>query len=151
MEEIPETDRATLEKQCFPEGLDTAWANTEKFWSMRDPREVEKANADPHHKMALTFRAYLGQSSRWATAGVEERKADFQIWCGPAMGAFNEWTKGTFLEKVENRQVVTVAFNLMFGAARELRVNQLRVQGITLAPEASTSVPVTMEEIKKVM
>ena len=29
----------------------------------------------------------------------------------PAMGAFNEWTKGSFLERPENRAVVTVAKN----------------------------------------
>lgn len=149
MEEIPAADRERLEKQCFLDSLENAWASTASFWEKRDPREIEKANADPHHKMALTFRAYLGQSSRWATAGIAERKADYQIWCGPAMGAFNEWTKGTFLEKVENRKVVDVAMNLMFGAARELRVSQLRAQGIYIVPEIANSEPRSLEEIKK--
>ncbi len=44
--------------------------------------------------MALVFRWYLGQSSRWANAGEPTRKVDYQVWCGPAMGAFNEWTQG---------------------------------------------------------
>ena len=48
--------------------------------------------------MALVFRWYLGLSSRWANAGEPTRKVDYQVWCGPAMGAFNEWTKGSFLE-----------------------------------------------------
>ena len=48
--------------------------------------------------MALVFRWYLGQSSRWANAGEPTRKLDYQVWCGPAMGAFNEWAKGSFLE-----------------------------------------------------
>ena len=99
--------------------------------------------------MALTFRGYLGLSSRWAIAGNPDRKADYQIWCGPAMGAFNEWTKGTFLEGVENRHVVTVAFNLMFGAARELRLTQLRNQGIIVDSNVARSVPLELDEIKK--
>ena len=148
-EEIPAADKATIEKQCFPETLEVAWANTEKFWAGRDPKQVEKANADPHHKMALTFRGYLGLSSRWAIAGNPDRKADYQIWCGPAMGAFNEWTKGTFLEGVENRHVVTVAFNLMFGAARELRLTALRNQGIVLDQSAARSVPLELDVIKQ--
>ena len=49
--------------------------------------------------MALTFRWYLGLSSRWANAGEPTRQVDYQVWCGPAMGAFNEWTKGSFLEQ----------------------------------------------------
>lgn len=142
LEEIPAADRATLEKQYFLDTLENAWAKTASFWNQKDPREVAKAEADSHHKMALTFRAYLGQSSRWATAGIPERKADYQIWCGPAMGAFNEWTKGTFLEKVENRKVVTVAMNLMIGAARELRINQLRTQGIMFTADIANTVPI---------
>ncbi len=44
------------------------------------------------------FRWYLGLSSRWANAGEAGRQLDYQVWCGPAMGAFNEWAKGSFLE-----------------------------------------------------
>ncbi|MEU1494669.1 polyunsaturated fatty acid synthase PfaD, partial [Streptomyces sp. NPDC005776] len=30
-------------------------------------------------------RWYLGSSSRWAITGDASRRADYQIWCGPAM------------------------------------------------------------------
>ena len=56
--------------------------------------------------MALVFRWYLGLSSRWANAGEPSRQLDYQVWCGPAMGAFNEWAKGSFLEQPQNRTVV---------------------------------------------
>lgn len=59
--------------------------------------------------MALVFRWYLGLSSRWANAGEPGRQLDYQVWCGPAMGAFNEWVKGTPLEATANRTVVGVA------------------------------------------
>jgi len=64
--------------------------------------------------------------------GDASRVMDYQIWCGPAMGAFNEWTRGTFLEKPENRRVVVVGQNLLYGAALALRRQYLRVQGIQL-------------------
>ena len=59
--------------------------------------------------MALVFRWYLGQSSHWANAGDPARAVDYQVWCGPAMAAFNEWVRGSFLERPEERRVATVA------------------------------------------
>ena len=84
--------------------------------------------------MALVFRWYLGQSSRWANSGELTRKIDYQVWCGPAMGAFNEWVKGSFLDRPENRRVVTVAMNILYGAAVLLRAAVLRCQGVRLPP-----------------
>ena len=102
----------------------------------RDPKEVERAERDPRHKMALVFRAYLGLSSRWAIAGDSNRKMDYQIWCGPAMGAFNRWTRGSFLADPEARTVVQVARNLMEGAAVVTRSQQLRSYGVPVPAEA---------------
>ena len=48
------------------------------------------------------------------------------------MGAFNEWAKSSFLERPENRRVVTVAKNLLHGAAVVTRVNMLACQGIAV-------------------
>ncbi|MEL0231388.1 MAG: 2-nitropropane dioxygenase, partial [Deltaproteobacteria bacterium] len=53
-------------------------------------------------------------------------------WCGPAMGAFNAWVKGSFLEEPSNRRVVDIAENLMQGAAYLFRLQQLKTQGIHL-------------------
>ena len=80
--------------------------------------------------MALVFRWYLGLSSRWANSGESDRQADFQVWCGPAMGAFNEWVRGSALEKPENRRVAAVARNLLHGAAVVTRLGFLRAQGV---------------------
>ena len=92
-------------------------------------RQVERAEREPKHKMALVFRWYLGQSSRWANAGEPTRKLDYQVWCGPAMGAFNEWAKGSFLERPRNRRVVTVALNLLYGAAVLTRLHAAALPG----------------------
>lgn len=132
LDAIPAAERTQLEKAIFRLSLDDVWGQTREFFLRRDPAQVPKAEADPKHKMALVFRWYLGQSSRWANAGVADRKLDYQIWCGPAMGAFNEWAKGSFLEQAKNRDVVTVALNLMYGSAIALRQMQLRSQGLNL-------------------
>jgi len=136
---IPAAERVQLEKNVFRFPLEEIWRQTREFFLQRDPSQVPKAEADPKHKMALVFRWYLGQSSRWANAGVPDRKLDYQVWCGPAMGAFNEWTKGSFLAEPKNRRVVAVALNLLHGAALTQRFHTLRCQGVEL-PEEWTSV-----------
>ncbi len=151
IEALPPADRQMLEKTVFQDSLDNIWAGTAEFFKQRDPSQLEKAAADPHHKMALIFRWYLGLSPRWAVAGEENRKVDYQVWCGPAMGAFNEWAKGSFFEKPENRKVVDVAMNLLYGSAVELRFTQLRNQGLRFADALSAVSPRTLEQIGKLI
>ena len=141
LEDLPSTHRQVLERDFFRSSLEEAWTRTRAFFEDRDPRQIERAERDPKHKMALVFRSYLGQSSNWANAGEPSRKADYQIWCGPAMGAFNEWVKGSFLERPERRNVVSVAMNLLVGAAAITRAGWLRTQGIPLSPEAQGFIP----------
>ncbi len=148
LQSIPEAERAALEKNLFRAPVEEIWRQTKEYFQVRDPEQNRKAEADPKHKMALVFRWYLGQSSRWANRGEPSRKLDYQVWCGPAMGAFNEWTKGTYLEAFQNRRVVTVAHNLLLGCAVALRQNQLRLQGIDLPREAFSSEPVPLDEIE---
>jgi trans-AT polyketide synthase/acyltransferase/oxidoreductase domain-containing protein len=136
-EEIPAKQRDILEADFFKCSFSEEWQQTKQFFARRDPKQIELAENKPKHKMALVFRSYLGRSSNWANSGDASRKIDYQIWCGPAMGAFNHWAKGTFLEKTENRRTVTVAMNLLFGAAVATRMNWLRNQAISLPQSAS--------------
>jgi len=144
LEDIGPALRQRLEQEVFRASLTDAWAETRSYWSARDPREVERADSDPKHKMALLFRSYLGRSSRWAIAGDEDRRVDYQIWCGPAMGAFNSWTKGTFLANPESRTAVQVARNLMEGAAAVTRAHQLRCCGVPVPSQAFDYRPRTL-------
>ena len=131
-EKIPSAQREILQRDFFKCSFPEEWEQTKRFFTERDPKQIELAERNPKHKMALVFRSYLGRSSNWANIGDPTRKIDYQIWCGPAMGAFNQWTKGTFLEKRENRKTVTVAMNLLLGAAVTTRLNWLRHQGVIL-------------------
>ena len=123
-----------MERQILKTSFSEAWNATRQFWSSRDPGQVERAEEDSKHLMALVFRSYLGQASRWAISGEKDRTLDYQIWCGPAMGAFNSWVKGSFLEAPTNRRVVQVALNLMEGAAVVTRAQQLRTSGLAVSP-----------------
>ena len=135
-ESAPQAERDKVESQLLRATFNAAWQSTRTFWLERDPDEVTRAEQDAKHKMALVFRSYLGQSSRWAIAGDASRRTDFQIWCGPAMGAFNGWTAGTFLADPAQRGVVQVARNLMEGAAVVTRAQQLRTYGVPVPAAA---------------
>jgi PfaD family protein len=149
IEELPADERLKLEKMIFQKNLDQVWEETRSFFTGRDPRQLTKAETDPKYKMALVFRWYLGQSPVWANRGIENRRLDYQVWCGPAMGAFNEWVKDSFLEEPENRRVATVAWNILFGAAVLIRANQLKLQGVPLDNEAELTTPLEIEQIKE--
>nr|WP_281174874.1 PfaD family polyunsaturated fatty acid/polyketide biosynthesis protein [Pelobacter seleniigenes] len=149
IEELPADERDKLEKTFFRTSLDAVWEQTRRYFSGRDPRQVEKAEKDPKYKMALVFRWYLGQSPVWANSGEASRKIDYQIWCGPAMGAFNEWVRGSFLEQVSERKVAVVAMNILFGAAVLQRGNQLKQQGGTLPSALNLTAPLTIDQIKE--
>lgn len=147
LEELPAAERATLEKTFFRQTLEEVWADTHRFFEQRDPRQNQRAAADPKHKMALVFRSYLGRASGWANAGVPDRKVDYQVWCGPAMGAFNQWAAGTFLEDPAARRAGVVARNLLAGCSYLSRVHMLRQQGIELPWELQQFRPRTEAEL----
>lgn len=132
LESIPAAERAKLEKTFFQAPLADIWRDTRLFFLKRDPSQVERAERDPKHLMALVFRWYLGQAAHWAKDGDSSRTMDYQVWCGPAMGAFNEWAAGSFLETPEQRKVATVARNILYGAALQTRANILRYQNVRL-------------------
>lgn len=136
LEAIPAAERAKLENDILGGSVDELWASTRAFFERRDPTQIERAEADPKHKMALVFRAYLGQASKWAQAGDEKRALDFQIWSGPALGAFNAWVQGSFLEPLEARTVAQIAWNLLEGAAVITRAQQLRAAGCPVPDDA---------------
>lgn len=141
VEEIPAAEREKIEKQIFRRSLDEIWEETVKFFTARDPGQLTRAQNDPHHKMALIFRWYLGLSSRWSNSGEPGREMDYQIWCGPSMGTFNDWTRGTYLETPENRRVADVALHLMTGCAYHYRLQALKMQGVRFPAALERYIP----------
>lgn len=149
IDEIPVDEREKIEKEIFRAPLAEIWAQTRAFFEERDPSQVEKADKNPRHQMALVFRWYLGHASRWANTGQEDRQEDYQIWCGPAMGAFNEWVAGTALEAPEARRVATVAQQLLLGAAVSTRAASLRSQGLPVPSAQLQPAPFAENQLQR--
>lgn len=132
IEDIPLAEREKLEKQVLQKSLEAVWEETVNYLSQRNPDKLTKAVNNPKLKMALIFRWYLGLSSRWSNFGEKGREMDYQIWCGPAMGSFNDWVRGSYLSESNNRQVVDIANQIMTGAAFLYRMQSLKMQGLQM-------------------
>jgi trans-AT polyketide synthase, acyltransferase and oxidoreductase domains len=126
LEEIDPETRALIEQRYFRRSLDEVWQETKDYFARREPQELEKAERNPKHRMALVFRWYFGHSQRAAMAGSADSRVDFQVHCGPALGAFNQWVRGTKLENWRERHVDEIGISLMESAARQLNTTPTR-------------------------
>jgi trans-AT polyketide synthase, acyltransferase and oxidoreductase domains len=129
---IDQPERAALESRVFRRPLEEVWSECVRYFTARDPSQIERAADNPKRKMALIFRWYLGLSSGWSISGNADRVSDYQIWCGPAMGAFNGWAADSYLASVQHRRVADMAAHLMRGAAVAGRATHLRTAGVAL-------------------
>jgi trans-AT polyketide synthase/acyltransferase/oxidoreductase domain-containing protein len=121
LDEIDDKTKKQIQDKYFRRSFDEVYAETKAYYSSKAmPEEIEKAERNPKHKMALIFKWYFVHSGRLAMQGSTEQKVDYQIHCGPAMGAFNQWVKGTALENWRNRHVDEIAEKLMHGTAELL-------------------------------
>ena len=69
-------------------------------------------------------------------SGETSRRTDYQLWAGPAVGAFNRWTAGSFLADPGERTATQIALNLLEGAAVITRSHQARTAGVPVPAEA---------------
>ncbi|MDR1872374.1 MAG: PfaD family polyunsaturated fatty acid/polyketide biosynthesis protein [Deltaproteobacteria bacterium] len=147
LEDIPEAERLDLEDKIFKAPLADIWSQTAEFFKARDPEQLAKAEKDPHFKLALIFRWYLGQASRWAINGVKERRSDWCVFAGPSIGAFNEWVAGTFLSDPANRTVALLAQNLLYGLAVYKRMVMAKDLGFLPDDLCQPLKPLTAEKL----
>jgi trans-AT polyketide synthase/acyltransferase/oxidoreductase domain-containing protein len=130
MDDIPAEELKKIEG-FFKMSVAQVWEETKDFYINRlhDPEKVARAEKAPKLKMSMAFRWYLGNSSRWANIGDDSRAMDYQIWCGPAIGAFNQFIKGTLLDPEVSKvfpEVVQINLHLLHGACYLQRLTQLR-------------------------
>lgn len=112
LDSIDEKTKKQIQEKYFKRSFDEVWEETKAFYLREKPDEIQKAQTNSKHKMALIFRWYFIHTGRLALKG-EGDVVDYQIHCGPALGAFNQWVKGTPLEPWRNRHVDEIAEKLM--------------------------------------
>jgi len=117
---IDEKMRQQIQERYFKRSFEEVWKETRSYLARSQPDKIEEIERNPKQKMALIFKWYFVHSARLAMNGSEEQKVDYQIHCGPAMGAFNQWVKGTELQPWRNRRVADIAVKIMNGTAELL-------------------------------
>ena len=121
LEEIDEKTREQIQTKYFKRSFEEVWEETRQYYMSYMPEVIERAEGNPKHKLALIFRWYFVHSTRLSMKGSEAQRVDYQIQCGPAMGAFNEYVKGTHLESWRNRHADQIAELLMKNTATLLQ------------------------------
>jgi trans-AT polyketide synthase/acyltransferase/oxidoreductase domain-containing protein len=114
LDAIDEMVRTQLEKNYFHRSCEQVFEEVKRY---RTPQDIERAERDPRVKMAMVFKWYFAHTSDLAVRGVVEHKVNFQVHCGPCLGAFNNSVRGTALEDWRARNVDELAEHLMHGAA----------------------------------
>lgn len=129
LDDIDPATRAMIERKYFRRSLEEIWEETARYLASERPGDLAKAERNPKQRMALTFKWYFGYTTRLALAGDENHKVDYQVHCGPAMGAFNQVVKGTALEPWRARHVDAIAEFIMEGASEVVTGFQRRLAG----------------------
>ncbi|MDC0708555.1 ACP S-malonyltransferase [Stigmatella sp. ncwal1] len=129
LEEIDEKTREQIQTRYFKRSFDEVWRETREYYQRAHPQSLEKAEKSPKHRMALMFKWYFVHSTRLAIRGSEDQRVDYQIQCGPAIGAFNRYVKGTALESWRNRHVDGIAELMMTRTAEYLQQRFAALQG----------------------
>lgn len=114
LDEIDEKTKKLLQERYFKRTFGAVFEEVKSHYPVQ---EIEKAERSPKYKMALVFKWYFAHSSRLALSGTPGLEVDYQIPCGPALGAFNQWVKGTAMENWRNRHVDEIAEKLMIETA----------------------------------
>lgn len=114
LDEIPEKTKKQLQGTYFRKPIDEVWEESRRYFAANGlQHEIVKAEANPKHKMALVFRWYFGYSSRLALTGEQSDRVNYQVHTGPALGAFNQWVKGTPLEPWNRRHADEIGLKLL--------------------------------------
>lgn len=114
-DEIDVQTKEKLEKNYFKKSAEEIYKECKQFYSAE---EIEKAERKPKIKMAMIFKWYFGFTSRAALSGDEANRVNFQVHCGPSLGAFNQWVENTELKIWQNRNVDKIGELLMLESAQ---------------------------------
>ncbi len=121
LDELPEKTKAQLQDKYFKKSFDDIWHETKSYFEEKGYSDrLERADKSPKNKMSLVFQWYFRNSMKLAFNGDEEGRINYQVHTGPALGAFNQWVKGTELEDWRNRHVDEIAEKIMLGTAELL-------------------------------
>jgi trans-AT polyketide synthase/acyltransferase/oxidoreductase domain-containing protein len=121
LDELPEKVKNQLQTSFFKKTFNQIWDETKDYLNRQGlSGEIAKAEANPKQKMALVFRWYFGYSTNVSFNPAGEDRVNCQVHTGPALGAFNQWVKGSALESWTKRHADEIGQKMMTEAALHL-------------------------------
>ncbi|AIQ12466.1 ACP S-malonyltransferase [Paenibacillus durus] len=117
LDEIDEKTRIQIQDKYFKRSFNEVYEEVKAY---SPEHKIHKADQNPKQKMALIFRWYFEYSNRLALSGSKEHIVDYQVYCGSALGAFNQWVKGTDISMWRNRHVDEIGEKIMNETAKML-------------------------------
>ena len=120
LDELPENAKKQLQKNYFKCSFDQIWQEVAQHYQWRNPDRLHELEKHPKKRMAAVFRWYFSYSTQLAITGATNAKLDYQVHCGSALGAFNQWVKGTRYESWRERRVNEIAEHLVIETSKLL-------------------------------
>lgn len=134
LDELDDDTADHVQRRILGRSFDEVWQEVKERYAGSRPAVIERAEQDPKRRMALTFTWYFAKATRVAMEGDTDSRVDFQIPCGPALGALNERLRGTAQEDWRHRHPDDLARLIMTGAADLLsRATHIRPPSKTVA------------------
>ncbi len=129
LDALPPSVRQQLEQKYFKRTLDEVWVQTRAYYAQRGHRDADHIEKHPKKKMAAVFKWYFHHTNELALQGQSAHSVDYQIHCGPALGAFNQWVEQGPMTSWRERRVADIAERLMQGTAQllEERLRRYRI------------------------
>jgi trans-AT polyketide synthase/acyltransferase/oxidoreductase domain-containing protein len=113
LEEIDDEIKSQIQEKYFKKSFSDIYENVVSYHQKNSPDQLIHAEKDPKYKMLLIFKWYFSRATKLALEGADDEKVDFQIPCGPSLGALNRWVKGTNFESWRNRKTWEIGKLLM--------------------------------------
>ena len=125
LDDLPVKVKQQLEQKYFKRSFDEVWDLVQQYYE-RKSRDISNIANNPKKKMAAVFKWYFHYSNQIALKGDTANRVDYQIHCGPAMGAFNQWVKDGPMSDWRHRSVSQINEQLMLSAASLMEENLKR-------------------------
>lgn len=117
LDQIPEKTRKQIQEKYFGRTFEEIYNEVKKYYIDKNTGQIEKAERNPKHKMALVFKWYFRETTKLSLKGDKNNRVNYQVHCGPSLGAFNQSVKGTRFEDWRNRHVDHLAEKVMTDTA----------------------------------
>jgi trans-AT polyketide synthase/acyltransferase/oxidoreductase domain-containing protein len=114
IDEIDEKTKKQIQEKYLKRSFESVFEELKQHY---DTSIIMKAESNPKYKMALIFKWYFYYANQLAVSGNTESKVDYQVYTGPALGAFNQWILDSEYKEWRKRHVDDIGKMLLEATA----------------------------------